>query len=386
LPRSRRTGTACQDPERRLQLGRQLLDGQHVGPGRGELDRERHALQPADHSGHLLDLLPRRVAARRRPIDEQPDRRRRVGLLLQLRQGQRRYDVHALAGHAEQLAARREDRQVPAGFQKPAADGGRVGDDVLAVVQDQQEFAGPDQLDDLVDQPYAVERVHPDRGGDGRRHCGRIGDRCQRRPAHPVVELVPDPTGQCERELGLADPTRTRQREQPGGPLTDQATGLGQIGGPADQLVRRDRRWPQRRAGAVALAPGGGPELGQAGRVELESVSEQPQGVRPGRAATTSFEGRDRVDAQPRELGQPFLRQSGLSPVPAQQITETRGSHVVRATARPVRRHRTAPPSLRPVHGGCRAPPENSRNSTGLSPAAPGSRRTLRYPPVHAAV
>jgi hypothetical protein len=69
---------------------------------------------------------------------------------------------------------------------------------------------------------------------------------------------------------------------------------------------------------------------------QSQRVREQAQRVCSRRAPTPPLQRRDRVDTQARELGQSFLRQPGITPVPTQQTTEARALYVVRATARPV--------------------------------------------------
>ena len=55
---------------------------------------------------------------------------------------------HALAGDGQRLTTRCEDRQVGRGLEDPLCQCGDRFDEVLAVVQDEQEFLGPEDIDD----------------------------------------------------------------------------------------------------------------------------------------------------------------------------------------------------------------------------------------------
>jgi hypothetical protein len=207
---------------------------------------------------------------------------------------------------------------------------------VHAVVQHEQQIPPADLLGELLGEPPAVQRVQPDRGGDRRCHGGRLRDPRQRDPADAVLEPMRDQRGHGQCEPGLAHSRGTAQGEQPGGPLADQPGGLLDVSRPADQLVRRDRRQPQYGAGGVGVAAGGGRQLGAIRRPEPQRVAQQPQRVRPGRTTASPLQRRDRVDAEAGQLRQLLLGQSGVSPVPSEQVTEASALRVVRAAARPV--------------------------------------------------
>jgi hypothetical protein len=207
---------------------------------------------------------------------------------------------------------------------------------VRAVVEDQQHLAAADLLGDLLDQPGALQQVQSGGGRDRRQDGGRVVQRGQGHPADAVLEAVRELTADGHREACLAHPAGSGERQQSREALPDQAFGGGELGRAADQLVRRGgwlaHRWP----GALGLPASSRRELRAARIVELESVREQAQGVCARRAPTTPLQRRDRVDTQAGKLGQSLLRQPGLTPVPAQQATESCPLHVVRAAASPV--------------------------------------------------
>ena len=132
---------AGEEPEALVNAARQLFDAEHAGAGSGELDRQRHAVQPAAEARH--DSRPavvqgERRVERKRPLDEEPDRRVLV---------ERRHGEEVLPGNAQTLPARRQHRDARRFPQHRLGDPADLTDDVFAVVEHQQELAPPEQFE-----------------------------------------------------------------------------------------------------------------------------------------------------------------------------------------------------------------------------------------------
>jgi hypothetical protein len=96
-----------------VQMAEELDRGQGSSPRRGELDRERDAVEPPTELADRRDLLARDVPAgadRARAVREETNRRRggRLGEVTRGRQPERPQDEDVLAVQAERLAARGE--------------------------------------------------------------------------------------------------------------------------------------------------------------------------------------------------------------------------------------------------------------------------------------
>jgi hypothetical protein len=128
---------AAQQREPVLEPAVDLLDRHGAHPGRGELDRQRQAVEPADDTGHgLLGETDARPGGDR-PLAEQLRRVARLELAER---------VDALGGDRERRAAGGEHAQV--GRRRDQEGGelrGRL-DQVLAVVQHQQARRLPEPL------------------------------------------------------------------------------------------------------------------------------------------------------------------------------------------------------------------------------------------------
>ena len=108
-----------EDPKAILESGEQVFGGEHLDPRRGELDRQRHAIEPAtdvaDHLGVVVGQDEARslgLGAVAEQLDRlEPPGGRRGARAVRVRGRERRDAPHQLAGHAEPLAARGEDAQ-----------------------------------------------------------------------------------------------------------------------------------------------------------------------------------------------------------------------------------------------------------------------------------
>ncbi len=148
-----------QQPEPVVQPVHQLVDPERPDPGRGHLQGQRDAVQPA---AELRDRLGvpgvegEPPGGRGRPRHEQPDRvgPRHRGRVRPVREFQRRHTPEGLAGDVQRLAAGRQDPQPGRGPQQHLGQLGGLVDHVLAVVEHQQ-------------QPPVAQRVHEPLPGRG---------------------------------------------------------------------------------------------------------------------------------------------------------------------------------------------------------------------------
>lgn len=158
-----------QDLEPRVQPLRHLLQRPQPHPGAREFQGERDAVEPAAHLGgqqHPFGV-PERVGCLRhrghRAGAEQGE-----GVAVRFLAGQGADLEHHLTGAAERLARGDEHRQAGCGLQQFTDEVAARGDQVLAGVEDQEQF--------LVGHPRAQFLVHGARGvvrePDGVRHGG----------------------------------------------------------------------------------------------------------------------------------------------------------------------------------------------------------------------
>ncbi len=197
LPRRRRPVAGRQPLETAAEAGRDLLDGQHPYPGRGELNGQWHAIKrPAERRYRRGIARPDGEAGNgrgstvgeqlHRLVDGQVNGRQRAG-----RRGrQRRHLEDDLRRDAQRLAARRYHPQPRRARQQPLTQPrGRV-DHLLAVVQRQQQPARRERGGERLDQRAAAFLHHP----DGRCHPGydEIGllQVAKLDEPHPVGEIA----------------------------------------------------------------------------------------------------------------------------------------------------------------------------------------------------
>ena len=284
----------------RVQRGREPVQQrgrvQQPGPGGGQLDGQRQALQAA------TDLSHRRCVAfgegkagphRAGPVHEQ--RHRRGGL--QLRdQGsagtgrQRRDRVFPLGPQPEHRTAGGQDRQLRAAGQQ-LAQVGRDLDHLLQVVQDQQPGAVAERLGQRLCRRARPRQVGARRPADGGQHQPGIGDRLQRHEHGARAEPAPQQLAYRHREPGLADPARPGQRHQPHPGLPEQIGHLADRPLPPEQRCRAHRQSARpagaRRRRRHGRGPAGSEPLAQQHRqviayqpAQLGGSAEMPVGRR----------------------------------------------------------------------------------------------------------
>ena len=214
-------GSRAQRVEDVFESGQQRHRCEHPRAGRGELDRQRQTIEaPADlHDGGGVRVIQGEVVAHGpRPVDEQAHGGERGELLERRPLGERRHHqrldrVLPLGPQAQHGAARGEDRDVGTRREELIQLGCRSGH-LLEVVEDEQRRGLREVLDQGVERRARALDRRADGGGDAWQHQRRIGDRRERhelRTAPGPVERRAD----RDRQPGLADATRARQRDQP---------------------------------------------------------------------------------------------------------------------------------------------------------------------------
>ena len=230
-------------------------------PGRGQLDRQRHPVQPPAHRHHQrggLLIHGQGDAAGPGPVHQQRHRirgpgRRRTGVA-GAGQRQGRHPIDGLAADAQRLAAGGQQVHPRAAPHDRLRGLGAAADQVLAVVHHDQHILQRQGVQQRLQRQLARLPGKPQRPGDGRRHRVAVGDRGQLRQPHPV----PGPVQQLGRHLqpqpGLPAPAGPGQRDQ--ARRRHQRPDLARLPVPADerrqfggQIVRQRRvaQRPQRR-------------------------------------------------------------------------------------------------------------------------------------------
>ena len=293
-----RAGAAGEEPEAVVELGGDALGGQLPAAGGGQLDGERDAVEAvADlgDGGGVGVADGERRSGPAGPLDEQGD-----GVVLRQRR-----DVDGVArgsgsaatgtrqvispGHAEGLAAGGQHRRGRIGRQQSGDELGAGGDEVLAVVQDEQRRLVAELGRELVGGGDAGHLAGAEGGQRGATDGVRIGERRQLDPPHAAGLRVDGLGGDGQGEAGLADPGRTGQRHQP--LACQQAAHVGDLAGPPDQRRELDRQVvaerverPQRRERRRQVRVDELPDVLGASEV-LEAVQAEIDQRRPGREA-----------------------------------------------------------------------------------------------------
>ncbi len=146
MPRHRRPPAAHQQAEAVIQHGREAGDAEGIEPPRRQLDRQRHAIEPAADLGddrriRIAELEA--TEAGRGPLDEQLDRRigQRLGRRQPCgsrRQRQRRQALHPLALDPQRLPAGGQDMQPRRALERGLGQFGRRFDHMLAAIEHEQ--------------------------------------------------------------------------------------------------------------------------------------------------------------------------------------------------------------------------------------------------------
>ena len=201
-----------QDVELVLEAGQDRVRRQELGPRRGELDREGHAVEPRRDRGNRRGVVVghgKRRLDRQRSLDEQPDggvlaERDRVDAPRPTRQlepvrarelarigwsGQARDRQLLLPGDPQGGTAGDDDLEAVGGAQQ-VRDDRRGVRDLLEVVQDEQDAAVAQPVAHRLRDRARPGVRDPERRRDPWRHEQRVADRLERHEEGPVGEPV----------------------------------------------------------------------------------------------------------------------------------------------------------------------------------------------------
>ena len=230
-----------QQPEPLIEPGADLRHRQRTQPGRGQLEGQRDPVQPhADrrhrrgvggvqgeappgHHGALREQLHRLES-------RQPVGRGQIGG----RHRQRRNPEHSLPADAQRFPARDQQARPRARPHQGVGQLGGRAEHMLGIVQDHEQVPVADRLDQGVE--HGLSRLLADlqHGRHGAGHQLGFGHRRQLGQPYPVAGAVQHLSRHLQRQPGLADPARPRDRDQPRS-ARHQRPQLGQLRRPAHE-------------------------------------------------------------------------------------------------------------------------------------------------------
>ena len=274
---------ARQEPEPVVEAGRDLLDRERPHPRRGELDRERDAVEAATELGHRPGVLvghAERGHDRPRPLDEQTAGVHRLEVagghaLAEVGRRQRGDRQDGLAGHAERLAARDHHADARARPDEGLRQLGALSQDRVAVVEDEQQPLAAQVFDDRRQERPSGGLGQPEGGDHRRQHEVGVGQVAALDDPGAVLELVQQRPRQPKPDPGLAHPTGTGQRQERR-PLED-LRGLVDLALAADEARDLEAEVVARRLGG----PRRREVARQAGAADLEQPLRQVERAEP---------------------------------------------------------------------------------------------------------
>ena len=268
---SRPGGAAGQQARVALQPGGELCRPERRAPGRGQLDSQRHAVQPGAHvrdRSRVTRGQRERGARRAGPGHEQAPGLRRGHRADRpvLGQFQRRHGEDEFARHVQAFPAGGHDADPGALPGQHDHQPGSRSQDVLAVVQHDQQLAGRQRPHDTRHRVGGISFRDPQRLGDGRRNERRIGEGGQLDQPRAVLEAAGGQRRRPQRQPGLTAPSRAGQRHHAGGAQAIQDRGelrpsphqrahlRGQPGVPPGRVFGHDH--PPGRASSMTRSAG----------------------------------------------------------------------------------------------------------------------------------
>ncbi len=286
-----------QDVQLVIEPDEDRVGAEQLDPGGGQLDRERHAVEPcadrgdgrrvlvgdaetrADRDGTLDEQADRGVLAERGQVDGPRSATEvhplQAGLLARVGRRRQARDLVLLLARDVQHGAAGDDR-LDLGCRPQQVGDDRGGrDDLFEVVEDQQQTLVPEPVGQrLVDRSRGALR-DAEGAGDPRRDEHGIADGLEGNEEDAVREVVRCPGRQLERQPRLAGPARAGERQQPG--RGEQAGRRLELG------VAPDER---RQLGRQVVRPGiersEGREVGrQAGGDDLDDPHRRAQVLEP---------------------------------------------------------------------------------------------------------
>ena len=228
-----------------------LLEGEDADAGGGELDGERDAVEPPADLRDEVDVVvgERKGGACDGGAFDEEAHGFKLGEALEgvraggdlapvIGQGERRERPCGLAGDAERLAAAGEDAQVGRGAEEGLGEAGAGGDDVLAVVEDEQEMAAAEEGGEGGDERAIGLLAEIERGGDGLHDERGIVDGGEFHKPNAVGKSVENIGGNLQGEAGFAGAAGAAEGEQAG--AREQALYFRHLALPADKAGELD--------------------------------------------------------------------------------------------------------------------------------------------------
>ena len=211
-----------QQPEPLIQPGVDLRRREQAKAGRGELKGERDTVEADADRRHRRrvgvvedEVTPVQCGVLREQLHRleggQPVRSGEI-------RGRDRKAGHpedVLPASAKRFPARNKQADPRA---RPNDSGCQLGDraeHLLGVVEDQQQVPVADVVEQGVEHGAPRRLADPERGSRGAGHQIGFCHRCQLDEPHPVAGPIQGIGRQLQRQPGLADPARTRDRDQP---------------------------------------------------------------------------------------------------------------------------------------------------------------------------
>ena len=248
LTRKRGARSSTQKAERVVEAAADLACRQGAASRRGELDGERHAVEP---TADLGDIDNARVGQRETgtdptgTIDEERNGLKpgqlldAVGSVDDRRAFEQRNPPRHLARDVQSRPARDEDANERAGHHDCFDHTSDLVDDVLGVVQDQERRAAGQPAREAGQRIGAGVIADADGIADRDHHCVGSLDPCQIHPPHAVGEPVDELCRRLDSQTGLPGAAGSRQRHDTVG--LEQASDGGDLIGAADE-ARQERR------------------------------------------------------------------------------------------------------------------------------------------------
>ncbi len=244
---------------------------------RGELDRQRQAVEPAADLGHDRGVVIGQLeigADTARPIDEELHRLELADpvsrdLPVDGRQAERRDRVDPLRPNAQRLSAGGQDRQSRALAQQPGHEVGCLGH-LLEIVEHEEHLSTAQAIDELILQRSIDDLAELDGPRDRDEDGVRVAGAGQVDETDAVREDWLQVLGDLDRQRRLARAARPGQGQQADRSirqtipdLRELASATDQPGGPGRQVrpgrPRRDQRWESPMAGPGGRAGRGAP-------------------------------------------------------------------------------------------------------------------------------
>ena len=238
------TASPGQQPEPLIEPGADLRHRQRTQPGRGELQGQRNPVQPHADRRHRRgvgvvegEALPVHQGALGEQLHRLESGQPAGGGQIGGRDGQRGNPEDVLPADAQRLPARDQQTRPRAGPHHGVGQLGGRAEHVLGVVEDHQQVAVADGVDQGVEHGPSRLLADLEHGGHGAGHQFGFGHRRQLDQPHPVAGAIQRLGRHLQRQPGLADPARPGDRDQPR-PARHQRPQLGQLGGPAHETGR----------------------------------------------------------------------------------------------------------------------------------------------------